>query len=46
MGTYVAITVTADSREQAEEAIEAGFLEVERLETLLSLCGLAASCHE
>ncbi len=37
MGTYVTITVTADSKEQAQKAIDAGFLEVERLEALLSL---------
>ncbi len=37
MGTYVTITVLADSRKQAEEAIDAGFLEVERLEAMLSL---------
>lgn len=37
MGTYITITVTADSSGQAEKTIEAGFLEVERLEALLSL---------
>ncbi len=36
MNTLVSITVVADSPQRAEEAIDAAFAEIERLETLLS----------